>query len=68
MRPPTPKSNPARAYFDALKRIQQYETVEQLRRGSERQWGLPFVEALEFAYENIIREARNATRGRRRPS
>lgn len=62
------KTPPAQVYFDALKRIQQYSTVEQLRRNSERQYGLPFEEALEYAYENLIQEARNATRGQRRPS
>ena len=54
-------------YFDALKRIGKYQTVEQLLRNSERQYGLEYIEALEMAYENIVQEAKAATRGRRRP-
>ncbi len=54
-------------YYDALKRIASYQTVEQLRRKSEREYGLGFHEALEYAYENIREEARQATNGKRRP-
>lgn len=54
-------------YFDALKRITRYQTVEQLRRKSQSDWGLPFEEALEYAYENVVQEARNAVKGKRRP-
>jgi hypothetical protein len=54
-------------YFDVLKQITQYQSVEHLRKHSERDWGLPFVEALEMAYENAIQDAKNAIRGKRRP-
>lgn len=54
-------------YYEALKRITKYQAVERLREHSERDWGLPFEEALEMAYENVITEARNAIHGRRRP-
>lgn len=54
-------------YYDALKRITEYATVEQLRRGAEKDYGLPFEEALEYAFENIKGEAEAAVRGRRRP-
>jgi len=55
------------AYFDALKRITCYQTVAQLRRHSEDEYGLAFAEALEYAYENVIQEARNAIKGKRSP-
>ena len=54
-------------YFDALKQITKYESVERLRKHSERNWGLAYEEALEMAYENVINEARSAIRGKRRP-
>lgn len=63
------RSNELR-YFDALKRIAAYETPDQLRRGASREkpeWGIGFEEALEYAYENVLDEARRATKGRRRP-
>ncbi len=55
-------------YFDALKRITQYQSVEWLRRNAERQYGLSPSEALEMAYENVLCEAKDAIRARRRPS
>lgn len=55
-------------YFDALKRITRYMTVAQLRRRAGGDYGLEQSEALEYAYENVIEEARAAIRGRRRPS
>lgn len=36
-------------YFDALRRITQYQSPDQLRRNSEREYGLDFNEALEYA-------------------
>ena len=55
-------------YFDALKRIATgYQTVEQLRRNAEREYGLDPAEAIEMAYENVIEEAKRAVKGRRRP-
>lgn len=48
----------------ALLRIaNDYQTPAQLRRGSERNYGLEYAEALEYAYENIQRDARNAVKG-----
>lgn len=54
-------------YYDALRRITGYQSVGRLRRHSERDWGLSFVEALEGAYENMREDAKRAIRGRRRP-
>jgi hypothetical protein len=59
--------NDAARYYDALKRITQYQTVDQIRRNAEKQYGLEPVEAIEYAYENVIEEARTAIRGKRRP-
>ncbi|KVF22901.1 hypothetical protein WJ06_10100 [Burkholderia cepacia] len=44
-----------------------YQTPAQIRRNSEKKYGLPYEEALEYAYENIQQEARNAIRGVRAP-
>lgn len=47
-----------------LKRISKdYQTLKQLRRGSEGQYGLAYEEALEMAYENIQGEASTAYKG-----
>lgn len=54
-------------YYDALKRITQYQSAERLLRSSEKDWGLSSSEALEYAYENIQQEAKNAIRNKRRP-
>ena len=54
-------------YFDALKRISQYESPERLRRNAEKDYGLEGDEAIEMAYENVIHEAKTAVKGRRRP-
>ncbi len=54
-------------YFDTLKRIGKYQSPEQLRRGAEKQYGLPYIEALEYSYQNVLDEAKLATHGRRRP-
>ncbi len=54
-------------YFDTLKRILRYQTPEQLRLNSEKDWGLGYVEALEAAYENVLAEAKAVTHRRRRP-
>jgi hypothetical protein len=62
-----PGEQQAQRYFDALKRITCYQSVAHLRRSSEKEWGLPFHEALEMAYENAIDDARRAIRGKRRP-
>ncbi len=62
------KANNEQRYFDALKRITQYQSPERLRKHSERDWGLGFEEALQSAYENVIEDAKHAVRGRKRPS
>lgn len=55
-------------YFAALQKIAKaYQTPEQLRRNSEREYGLVYEEALEMAYDNIQTEAKNAIHGKRRP-
>lgn len=57
-----------RRMYDALKRIARgYQTPDQLRRGSEKQYGLAYTEALEYAYENMQQDAKNAIKGLRRP-
>jgi hypothetical protein len=43
-----------------LRRIVSYQSVEKLRRDSEKDWGLNFEEALEMAYKNAISEAKSA--------
>lgn len=60
------KANELR-YFDALKRITCYQSPERLRKESEHDWGLPYEEALEYAYENVLNEARVAIKGKRMP-
>jgi hypothetical protein len=57
----------AARYYDALKRISMYQSVGKLRLSSEKDWGLSFQEALEYAYENVLEEARAAIRGKGRP-
>lgn len=58
----------SRRWFDALKRIATaYQSPEQLRRNSERDFGLDPEEAIEIAYTNLIWEAAAAIKGMRRP-
>lgn len=57
----------AQLYFDVLKRITRYDSPDRLRRSSEKDWGLPYEEAMAMAYENIQNEARLAIKGHRRP-
>lgn len=55
--------------YDALKRIASYDSPEKLRRNSWRAYGLDDPsEAIEFAYENVLAEAKAAIRGMRRPA
>lgn len=63
----TSKQSNEQRYFDALKRITKYAPPDNLRRHSEQVYGLPFEEALEYAYENVISEATAAVKGKRRP-
>lgn len=37
-----------------------YMTPDQLRRNSEKEYGLDYEEALGYAYENIQQDAKNA--------
>lgn len=57
----------AQRYFDALKRITAYMEPEQLRKRSLKMYGIEPEEAIEFAYENVLAEAKAAIRGKRRP-
>jgi hypothetical protein len=57
---------PEQRYFDALKRITNYQTTAQLCRRAG-QYGCEYVDELEMSYENIQQEAKNAIKGRRRP-
>ncbi len=64
---PEKQSNEQR-YFDALKRITAYQSPERLLKKSWDDWGLEDgTEALEYAYENVLQEAKSAIKNRRRP-
>lgn len=50
--------------YNALQKIAKaYQTPEQLRRNSEKQFGVEYEEALEMAYENLQWEAASAVKG-----
>lgn len=54
--------------YGALKRISQYQTPERLKKHSAKDWGLDDGnEALEYAYENVLFEAKAAIKGVRLP-
>lgn len=54
--------------YDALKRISAYQSPDRLRQTHWRQWGLDRAdEAIEYAYENVLAEAKAAIKGMRRP-
>lgn len=53
--------------YNALKRITQYQSPERLRRTSQKQLGLEYEEALEYAYENVIADAKHGLKGVRLP-
>lgn len=54
--------------YYALKRIASYDSPQKLRRNSLRAYGLEDAnEAIEYAYENVLFEAKAAIRGMRRP-
>lgn len=44
-----------------LKRIKAYQTPKQLARSSGPNYGLDYTEALEYAYENVLEEARRGS-------
>lgn len=56
----------ARMYV-ALQRIKRYQSPARLRRDSQKQYGLPYEEALEYAYENIQGEAKHGLSNVRKP-
>lgn len=53
--------------YDALKRITRYDSPDKLRRRAEKDYGLSGEEAIEYAYENVRDDAKEAIRGLRRP-
>jgi hypothetical protein len=50
----------------ALRRIAQYMTPAQIRRSSEKQYGLGFEECMEYSYENIQGEAKTGLKNVRK--
>lgn len=55
--------------YAALERIKAYQSVARLRTHCARDWGvIDPNEAIEYAYENVLQEAKNGLRGVRRPS
>lgn len=55
------------AWVAALDEIATYDRPEHIRRTCEKQFGLSYEEALEFAYENVLGTARHALRHLPRP-
>jgi hypothetical protein len=55
-----PSLDRERHLFDALKRITKYMSPDELRRISERKYGLDGDEAIEMAYDNVLNDARTA--------
>lgn len=50
--------------YAALERIAKgYQTPDQLRKNSDKEWGLGYEETLEMAYENLQAEAKAAIKG-----
>jgi hypothetical protein len=61
----SPEACIARLY-NVLHRIARgYMTPDQLRRRCEKEYGIPYAEALEMSYENIQAEAGAAIQGLR---
>ena len=55
--------------YSAMQRItRDYMSPAELRRHAQHQYGLPYHEALEMAYENIQAEAKAALKGISRPT
>lgn len=54
-------------YFDILKRIASYDSLEKIEKTAEKNYGLTPHEVLEMAYENVLLEAKSAVKGKRRP-
>lgn len=57
----------AQTLYDALRRIARYSAPERLRTRCEKDYGLGYHEALEYAYENVLQDAKSATHAMRRP-
>lgn len=54
--------------FCALKLIAKgYDSPDRIRRNCEKKYGLPYEEAIGYAYENIQSEAAAAIKGLRLP-
>lgn len=50
--------------LDTLQKIAKYyQSPNQLRRASEKDYGLDFEEALEMSYDNIQEDAKKAIKG-----
>ncbi len=54
-------------FWIALHVISKYLPPERLRAQSEKLYGLPGEEAIEYAYENVLQLACLAIKGRKRP-
>ena len=54
-------------FHAALREIACYMTTGQLRRESEKRYGLSYEEGLEGAYENVVNTAKWALKGYRKP-
>jgi hypothetical protein len=54
--------------FDALKRITKYRSPERIRGRYAESVGLSDEEAIEYAYDNVLEEAKRAIKGMRRPA
>lgn len=55
------------AMYVALRRIAAYTSPDRLRRSSRKEYGLDADEAIEYAYENVITEAKNGLRRVKKP-
>ena len=61
-----PKVDYEQRFYAALKEIASYMTTGQLRRESEKRYGLSYEEGVEAAYENVVGTAKWALKGYRR--
>jgi hypothetical protein len=66
-KPPSDQRTNEQYYFDTLKRIASYNSPEEIQRHAQKRYGLDGSEAIEYAYDNVLTEARNAIKGMRRP-
>lgn len=41
----------------------EYQSPSKIRRNASKQWGLEYMEALEYSYENIQSDAKLASKG-----